>query len=265
MAATCAARRIILWTYTPVGRAGFVSNRRTEVVLESGENGGAGRQAALGALLARAEHFERRRLSEVVQDDLQQLLYGVRLMLRLAHDELDSDRRREAGQMLRQADALFLQSTQVTRQLSGELNPPVLKNEGLKSILAWLRRMMREWHGLDVELQGDEIQVDDSDARWLLFQVFHDLLFNVAKRSGARRASVILQDKVEELSVEVAGDGIGLALADAEESSRGAHGLGIASARERIRLLGGRLEIDSRPGSGTRVKVRLPRRAALDH
>lgn len=243
----------------------MVSNRRMEVVLEPAENGGSGRQAALAALLTRAEHLERRRLAEILQDELQQVLYGVRLMLRLAHDELDADRRREAGRMLRQADALLLRSTQVTRQLSAELNPPILMKEGLKSILAWLRKQMREWHGLDVELQGDEIQVGDSDARWLLFQVFHDLLVNLAKRSGARKASVVLQDEVEELSVELADDGMGLDPAAAEESLYGAHAPGIASARERIRLLGGRLEIDSSPGSGTRVRVRLPRQAALGH
>jgi two-component system CheB/CheR fusion protein len=143
--------------------------------------------------LVRAEQRERRRLSETLHDELQQVLYGVQLKQRMARDELQSGRPGEAEQQLLQAESLIVRSVRMTRQLSVDLNPPILKNEGLKSILTWLQGQMKELHDLEVELDAkDDVHIEDSDARVLLFQVFRELLFNIAKHApcepGTHRA-----------------------------------------------------------------------------
>jgi signal transduction histidine kinase len=219
----------------------------------------------LTTALVRAEHRERRRLSEALHDDLQQLLYGVQLKLRLGLDGMGGGCLEDAQQQLLQAESLLLQCIHVTRRLGVDLNPPILKNEGLKSILVWLQEQVKFMHGLEVELEGDEIRVDDDEVRVLLYQAFRELLFNVAKHSGARSARVSLREGRDELCVDVADDGAGFDVAAVAETSHDRSSLGLASTRERLELVGGRLDIASRQGSGTRVTVRIPRTVAFEH
>jgi CheY-like chemotaxis protein len=116
--------------------------------------------------LVRAEQRERRRLSETMHDDLQQVLYGVHLKLKLGRDALARGASGETAEHLTQAEALLARATRVTRQLSVDLNPPILKNEGLRAILEWLKNQMRELHGLEVEIRADgEVRIDDGDVR----------------------------------------------------------------------------------------------------
>jgi signal transduction histidine kinase len=214
--------------------------------------------------LVRAEQGERRRLSETLHDELQQLLYGIQLKIRLARDELLGKRPEEAEQQLVQADSLLARSTRVTRQLSVDLNPPILRNEGLKSILQWLRGQMKELHGLEVALETEgEVRIEDGDVRVLLFRVFRELLFNVAKHAEARSASVSMRELDGHVVVEVADDGKGFDVARIEANDGRKPTVGLTSVRERVGLLGGRIEIASQPGVGTRVKVRLPASAKI--
>lgn len=218
----------------------------------------------LTASLVRAEQRERRRLSEIMHDELQQILYGVQLKLRLARDEVTHGRLEEAAQHLVQAETLLTRSTRVTRQLSVDLNPPILKNEGLNAILAWLQGQMKELHDLDVQIRSNgEVRIDDSDVRVLLFQVFRELLFNVAKHSGTQRATISLSEADGQVQVVVADDGKGFDAAAQQEASRDRPSVGLTSVRERVGLLGGSLDIRSNHGDGTTVTLRLPKAARI--
>ena len=215
--------------------------------------------------LVRAEQRERRRLSATLHDELQQLLYGVQLKLRMLRDETPGSTSGEAEQHLRQAEELLQKSTQVTRQLSVDLNPPILKNEGLRAILDWLQSFMRDLHGLAVEVdtQG-EIRIDDGDVRVLLYQIFRELLFNVAKHAGAGKARVSLREANGELHVEVTDDGRGFDLRTISKQAPEKPSIGLTNVKERIGLLGGRMEVASAPGEGTTISIRLPRSAKID-
>jgi signal transduction histidine kinase len=96
------------------------------------------------------------------------------------------------------------------------------------------------------------------DMRVLLFQIIRELLFNVVKHAEANRATVKLQLVEKQLMIEVADEGIGFdvsrAAAQVDDHSR----FGLFSARERLRLFGGQLEIDSAPGQGTRINIAVP-------
>jgi two-component system CheB/CheR fusion protein len=214
--------------------------------------------------LVRAEQRERRRLSATLHDELQQQLYGVQLKLRLAREAKGVDNGAESDRHLAQAEGMLSNGTRLTRQLSVDLNPPILKNEGLVAILSWLQGHMRELHGLDVRLETDgEVRIDDNDARVLLFQIFRELLFNVAKHSGASSAAVSLRELDGELVIDVRDEGKGF---DAEAILSGGlkpESFGLTSVHERIGFLGGSLEVVSKPGEGTTVKARLPRSAKI--
>ena len=218
----------------------------------------------LTSSLVRAEQRERRRLAETLHDELQQLLYGVHLKLKLAQEEHAAGRAVEASERIVEAERLLGDSTRITRQLSVDLNPPILKHEGIRAILNWLRGHMRDLHGLDVRVRADsEVRVEDSDVRVLMFQIFRELLFNMARHSGAKVADVTLEELDGELLVGFADDGRGFDLAAVRDDGGTHTTLGLRQVEERLGLLGGRLEMTSAPGEGTTITLHLPRAARI--
>jgi two-component system CheB/CheR fusion protein len=215
---------------------------------------------SLTASLVRAEQSERRRLSETMHDDLQQVLYAAHLKLRLGRDALGRGAAEDAGQHLVLAENLLSRATRVTRQLSVDLNPPILKNEGLRAILEWLQGQMKELHSLDVDVRTNgEIRIEDGDVRVLLFQIFRELLFNVAKHSGSQFAVAEVHVENGQLAVSISDRGRGFNVEETARMNRDRPSVGLSSVKERVDLLGGNLRIESEPGGGARVTVCVPR------
>lgn len=213
----------------------------------------------LAQTLSMAEQDERQRLSHLLHDDLQQLLYGVQMKLLLARQAMD----REDLEIVRdQADrslALLDDAIRRTRQLTVDLNPPILEGEGLVEALEWLRTHMRDLHGLEVEIDAPEaVEVPRPELRILLFQITRELLFNTAKHADTDRAAVEVTAGQNDVRVAVRDHGKGFdpAAVSGKRGRRG--GLGLLSARERLRMYGGDLEVHSRPGGGVRVVMRAP-------
>ena len=98
----------------------------------------------------------------------------------------------------------------------------------------------------DLEL-GDDVQV-------VVYRVAQEALVNASRHSGASRIEVNLERQNGAVNLSVADNGSGFAFADEGK------GLGLSGMRERALLVGGRLEIDSRPGTGTTVKLEVPAR-----
>jgi two-component system CheB/CheR fusion protein len=218
----------------------------------------------LTSSLVRAEQRERRRLSETLHDELQQLLYGVHLKLRLAQEEHAAGRPVEASERIVEAEKLLGDSTRITRQLSVDLNPPILKHEGVRAILGWLRGHMKDLHGLDVKVRAEaEVRVEDSDVRVLLFQIFRELLFNVARHSGATAANVTVQEINGELLIGFSDDGRGFDVESVHEGGRTHSTIGLRQVEERVDLLGGRMDILSAPNEGTTITLHLPKTARI--
>lgn len=97
-------------------------------------------------------------------------------------------------------------------------------------------------------------RMEDEDLRVLLFQIVRELLFNVKKHAGVDRATVTIREEAGHVVVEVADTRRGFDPAKLPQ----AKGFGLYSVQERLYLLGGHLEVESRPGEDTRVKVHAP-------
>jgi signal transduction histidine kinase len=145
------------------------------------------------------------------------------------------------------------------RRLSRNLRPSVLDHLGLAAALQVLVDDLQAV-GLDVTLvvRGDAGRLDDR-ARTALFRIAQEALTNVRRHSGAGGARVGLVVDPSEAVLTVADDGRGFV---AKPGLRGhnlrARRLGLAGMRERASMLGGSFDIDSEPGRGTVVTVRLP-------
>ncbi len=145
----------------------------------------------------------------------------------------------------------------MARSLATELSPAILQADRLQDVLEWVASAKHAKYGLEIEVEvRDDPHVADPALRVLLYQLVRELVFNVVKHSGATRAHLAAWTDGDYVVVQVGDDGAGFDVESVEESRP--DGFGLTSVRERLRLIGGRSEIDSAPGRGTRVTLFVP-------
>lgn len=213
---------------------------------------------ALAGEVTLAEHRERRRLSQLLHDGPQQMLYGLRLRVQLLHEQADTQTADEVRTELAEIDRYLSEATETLKSLTVDLGPPLPKGDGFAEALQWLVLQLERTFGLDVEIvAAPDVRVTD-DRHVLLFQLVRELLINAAKHAGTSRASVEVTVEDGRYRVAVQDRGRGLDVAAWEALSAPERGYGLASVRERAEIVGGHMEITSAPGRGTRVTITLP-------
>ena len=208
----------------------------------------------LAADLTLSEQRERKRLALVLHDGLQQTLVAAKFQLALV----------ERGRNVEQATAdvfnLIDDCIETSRSLTAELSPPILHRGELIPALEWLAQWMRDKHGLSVELASQgQIAAAPEEITVLLFQSVRELLFNVAKHAGTRKARIGVLQLGGCIQVQVADEGVGFdpdRLRD--PGSHNSSGTGLFSIRERLDYIGGTMEIDAAPGQGARFTLLAP-------
>ena len=213
---------------------------------------------ALARDLTRAERRERERIAQLLHDDLQQLLYGLKIHL----DPLASGAAPPTPPRLQKVAGWVDDAIEQTRLLTTDLHPPTLAGDGLGPALGWVADFARRRHGMTVHLDvTDEAVVPDPDLMALVTRAAKELLFNVVKHAGVREAWVSAWCDAEGCHVDVRDEGAGFPRDGATDGAgRGGTGRGLADLRDRVRLLGGRVEVSSGRG-GSRVTVVLPAEA----
>jgi signal transduction histidine kinase len=213
-------------------------------------------QAALRALaqeLIVAEERERRRLAEVLHDSVCQTL--VLATMRLAQRNAAAETPGELTDII----DLLEQTIAHTRSLTFELSPPILYELGLAAALEWLAEQMGTRYGLRVSVRARPFAEPlADDLRAFLFTAVREMLFNVIKHAGVREAVVRMSVSGRTIHVEVVDTGAGFVPGTLPYPHAGNNGFGLFSIRERLRHLGGHLDIVSAPGRGTRVMVTVP-------
>jgi len=207
---------------------------------------------ALAVELVEAEERERRRIAQLLHDDLQQLLAAGRMQLQAARVNLASD------PLLANVERLLEESIGTSRRLSHELSPPVLHHASLVAALEWLSRQMGEQFGLNIELAAHvSPRLENAPLKVFLFRAVQELLFNVFKHAEVKNASVVISGKNGSLVITVSDRGRGFN-PDILDFTTAASGLGLLSLRERTRHIGGTLVIESSPGQGSRFILTVP-------
>lgn len=208
----------------------------------------------LAAELASAEQRERKRLAALLHDDLQQLLVAASMQLRLATGRTDEIGAHAVAQASRWVEEARVAARDLTRQL----RPPALYEDGLVAALHWLATEMENRHHLRVLIDGNEpAQPLSDDIKALLFECVRELLFNVAKYAGVDSAEVRLREETDGLHIIVADAGFGFDV-NAVGTSRQSGGSGLFSIRERLFALGGEMKMTSAPGHGATIELHAP-------
>lgn len=212
------------------------------------------RLRALALELTRAEENERRRLAQVLHDQLQPLLIAARLTTESIARPSPVASPKSPDKVARQVGKILESALAESRALTFQLAPPVLHASGLSKALRWLGRSMEHTHQLSVAVKilAREGTFDET-LSILLFQCARELLLNVVKHAGVPRATVVLRQCKGMLQLEVSDHGAGFDPVQAERAANA--GFGLLGVRERIHLLGGKVEIRSAPGQGTTVLV----------
>ena len=210
----------------------------------------------LAGELTMAEQRERRRLSRILHDGLQQDLAAAKLQLgAMGSQQYHGDFRETA----RYIEGIVGECIQISRSLSAELCPPMLYERGLVAGLEWLAAWMRKKYGFKVDLSTVIIGELQEDVKVLVFESVRELLFNAVKHSDVHGATVCLESmNGAGLCITVSDDGAGFDVCRLEPGDDNIAGLGLFSIRERIGLIGGCFEIDSTPGKGSRFILKVP-------
>jgi len=207
--------------------------------------------------LSQAEDRERRRMAEILHDDLQQLLAAAKFHLELMRTRAGHDA--SVQTIADQIDRMLMDAIQKSRSLSHELSPAVMHHADFVETLRWLAKQVQAKHGLVVRVRAHGEVLAQSDAlRGFLYKTVQELLFNIVKHAQVDEAGIGVRpfDKCICLTVSDRGRGFD------PQSLRDAAGFGLMNIRERIELLGGRMKIRSAVGKGSTFFIVVPRETA---
>jgi len=216
------------------------------------------RQQFLERVIA-AQEAERQRLARELHDEAGQTLTALSLGLRRLQDDprLPAAAQDLAQELKAQVAAL---STELHR-LAVELRPSALDRVGLIGALEQYAQEFAQRYGLKVQFEsGLPASVHlPAEIETSLYRIVQEALTNVARHAQAQSVSVLLQMCEEQIVVTIEDDGKGFDPAQAQKNGR----LGLFGMRERAAMLGGSLNIESAPGEGTTVFVKVPCGASL--
>lgn len=211
------------------------------------ENARLYRQAGILAALE-----ERQKLARDLHDSVSQALYGIVLGARTARTLLEQDPAKAVEPteyILSLAEAGLAEM----RALIFELRPESLQTDGLVATLQKLVNALGSRHQLKVQLEAGEEPEVSIELKEALYRIAQEAMNNIAKHANASEAEIKLQAEDGQLILAILDNGIGF---DTNQKFPG-H-LGLQSMSERVARSGGKFTLESAPGHGTRIRVRIP-------
>jgi PAS domain S-box-containing protein len=205
---------------------------------------GRERLRSLSLRLVEVQEAERRAIARELHDEVGQLLTGLKLMLAAAGESAGSEARSLVNDLVRRV-----------RDLSMDLRPPMLDDLGLLPALLWqLERFTAQTR---VKVGFRHAGLDrrfPPEVETAAYRIVQEALTNVARHASVAEAWVRIRADPKALAVRIEDGGAGFVV----QTALAGPSSGLAGMRERARLLGGRLTVESAPGAGTRLLAELP-------
>ncbi|HEY2118403.1 MAG TPA: PAS domain S-box protein [Candidatus Acidoferrum sp.] len=212
----------------------------------------------LSARLLQSQDAERRRIARELHDSVGQLLAAIGMNISKVAREKEK-LSPQAEKCVEENQKLVEQIQSEIRTLSHLLHPPLLDEIGLESAIRWFIDGFTQRSKIDVSLDmPPRLSRMTSESELAIFRIVQESLTNIHHHSGSRSARIQLAQGDGHVHCKISDDGVGIPLEkQLELNSCGVMGVGIRGMRERIRQLGGTLQIESN-GKGTTVSVTLP-------
>lgn len=212
----------------------------------------------LSGQLLRSQDEERRRIARDLHDSTGQNLVALATMLGRLSNSVPSVGRK-SRRLLSECMALTDQCIREVRTLSYLLHPPLLDEAGLEEAIREYVTGFTKRSGIQVELEmSPRLGRVARDIELALFRVVQESLTNIQRHSGNQKAKIRI-DRNSDLTLEISdlGRGVSASVQRGKEEARFEIGVGILSMQERVKLIGGRLDIVS-TGHGTTVRATVP-------
>ena len=211
--------------------------------------------------LASAQEEEQRRISRELHDQVGQNVTGLALGLKALEQELAKDAGLTAAtEQLRWLETLAVQIGRDIHRSASDLRPTAIDDLGLFRAISAYVAEWQERFGIEVDMQtferGGRLPLDVAVA---LYRVVQEGLNNVLKHADATKVSIVLDQREEMLTLVLEDDGAGFDPESQVPPGRtSSSGLGLSGMRERIALLSGSIAVESTPGEGTTIFVKIP-------
>ena len=207
-----------------------------------------------------AQEDERRRVARELHDETSQLVAAMAMELHAAGDAPSRTRLAKLAMLVdRMHDGLH--------RIIVNLRPSILDDLGLGPAIEWLAEHQLRHAGIAARSELGELQECRADAaiEIALFRIVQESITNIVRH--ARASTVLIQggmtastDAPGRIWIEIEDDGVGFEPLEPAADTETLRGVGLLGMRERVELIGGRLELESSPGAGTRVRVEAPMR-----
>jgi signal transduction histidine kinase len=208
------------------------------------------------AELGDARENEREKIANDLHDQIGQNLVLAMMKLGL----LKSSVSKKQKPLVREIHRLLSGVIGETRSLMCDLYPYALRDLGIQAALKWLVERTRANYGLECVAQMTSVPDSLSrDVAETIFQAMRELVTNVAKHAHAKHVTVIVRGEERWMLIQVVDDGKGFELSRLSPVNPRRGGFGLLSIRERLLRLGGSIDIESAPGAGTKITMRLPK------
>lgn len=210
----------------------------------------------LSSHLMTIQENERKRIAEELHDELGQSLLVLKLQInticRRLHDNLLKERCEQAMQYTDQV-------IENVRRLSHDLRPLVLEGLGLTTALQALIKEFAE--NSQMKISTNMINIDscfNDEAQIIIYRVFQEALTNIGKHAGADNIYIAIQKNDGTIACSIKDDGCGFDLDELKQQGYTSCGMGLPTMSERLNMLGGRIEIFSKSGSGCEISFTVP-------
>jgi signal transduction histidine kinase len=215
-------------------------------------------RAELFRRVVAAQEAERQRIARDLHDETGQSLTAIGMGLRGLSGKL-STRNKDALTTLHKLENLTADSLKELQRLMTDLRPSHLDDLGLSAALRWYASRIQEHSDLSVrvDIHGEERDLDDA-MKITIFRIIQESLNNVIKHARATHVNIHVHFEEKDVRINIFDNGIGFDREQVKERRTNRPSLGLAGMEERAALLGGTVNVQSRPGYGTEVEALIP-------
>ncbi|MBI3546632.1 MAG: sensor histidine kinase [Gammaproteobacteria bacterium] len=208
----------------------------------------------LAAAANQLREHEQRRIARELHDELAQALTGLKMDIGWIKNKLP-EATPPIIDKLKSMEHLLDNTVAATRRISSALRPMMLDDLGLVPAIEWLVQNFIQHTGIRCELAIASAKLDLQDPEaTTVYRILQESLTNIAKHAKASSVEITLAHSQGEIAIGVRDNGVGFLF----ESPRKLSSYGLIGLRERAYILGGKVQIESAPGKGTYIEVRLP-------
>jgi len=205
-----------------------------------------------------AQENERRRISRELHDEIGQALYAIRFNLEMIDKDLPQTTSAVRGRLL-EAKSLSSQTVSAMRQLSLDLRPTMLDDLGLIPTLRWYIQNFSNRVNIysNFETMGLEKKLPPQ-IETAFYRIVQEALNNIAKHAQADRVEISLVRRDSRIFASIQDNGKGFDLDRVLHPESPERGFGLVGIQERVSLLGGQIDVQSKPGFGTLIRIEIP-------